>query len=62
MFCNVVFKCDGSSKVIRHHVDLDYFTIREWRKLYLDFLELKEQNSDKYCKFSVEPVDGIVWR
>lgn len=53
LFSVIVFRFDGSVKKLAEHVDLDYFTIRDWRKLYTTYY--KELDSDKYSTLKIIP-------
>lgn len=53
LFSVVVVMFDGSVKNLVEHADLDYFTIRDWRKLYTTYY--KELDNDKYAILKIIP-------
>lgn len=55
VLCNVVFKCGEDREVYAESVDLDYWSIRQWRALYLRFLKF-QQDRQEPCTFEVIPI------
>lgn len=55
---DVVFKCREDREVFAEGVDLDYWSIRQWRNLYLRFLKFQQDRKEP-CTFEVIPI--LTW-
>lgn len=63
MLVNLVFVSrTGEREVYAKDVDLDYFTIRQYRKLYFHLCELNQKlDFPDYVRLSVEPIRDIIF-
>lgn len=58
MLCDVICVCLTGDKILLT-ADPDYFTIRQWRDLYLQFFKLQQNDPINVRYLKLEPV-GIV--
>lgn len=59
MLCNIYFEyidssCKYSFKIVASAVDLDYWNIRQWRKLYLQLHKEKQKYKDTLQNVSLK--------